>query len=83
MANDSLAHHLLLPLAGGCWSDVDDEEEEPGNVSFPSFWPPFPALSSDSDSDAASFVRPRMDRPREPAASSFFGLGFHDGDDDE
>ncbi|CAD6242563.1 unnamed protein product [Miscanthus lutarioriparius] len=83
MANDSLAHHLLLPLAGGCWSDVDEEEEEPGNVSFPSFWPPFPGLSSDSDSDAASFVRPRMDRPRETAASSFFGLGFHDGDDDE
>jgi len=83
MANDSLAHHLLLPLAGGCWSDVDEEEKEPGNVSFPSFWPPFPALSSDSDSDAASFVRPRMDRPRETAASSFFGLGFHDGDDDE
>lgn len=82
MANDSLAHHLLLPLAGGCWSDVE-EEEEPSNVSFPSFWPPFPALSPDPDSDADSFVRPRMDRPRVTAASSFFGLGFHDGEDDE
>ncbi|RCV08170.1 hypothetical protein SETIT_1G304500v2 [Setaria italica] len=88
MANDSLAHHLLRPLAAGCCSDLDeyDDEEEPASVAFPSFWPPFPALSSDSDSDAASFVRPRMDRPGragETAASSFFGLGFHDGDDDE
>ena len=87
MANDSLAHHMLRPLAAGCCSDVDEyDEEEPANVAFPSFWPPFPALSSDSDSDAAaSFVRPRVDRPRgrETAASSFFGLGFHDGDDDE
>ncbi|WVZ73854.1 hypothetical protein U9M48_022112 [Paspalum notatum var. saurae] len=83
MANDSLAHHPLLPLAAGCCSDVE-EEEDPANVSFPSFWPPFPALSSDSDSETAcSFVRPRMGRPRETAASSFFGLGFHDGDDDE
>jgi len=84
MANDSLAHHMLRPLAAGCCSDVDEyDEEEPANVAFPSFWPPFPALLSDSD--AASFVRPRVDRPRgrETAASSFFGLGFHDGDDDE
>ena len=53
MANDSLAHHMLRPLAAGCCSDVDEyDEEEPANVAFPSFWPPFPALSSDSDSDA-------------------------------
>lgn len=84
MANDSLAHHLLRPLAAGCCSDLDeyDDEEEAATVAFPSFWPPFPALSSDSDSDVASFVRPRMDRAgAETAASSFFGLGFHDGDD--
>ncbi|CAN6274599.1 unnamed protein product [Urochloa humidicola] len=89
MANDSLAHHLLRPLAAGCRSDLDeyddDDDDETANVAFPSFWPPFPALSSDSDSDAASFVRPRMrmdDRPRDTAASSFLGLGFHDDDDE-
>ncbi|CAN6239570.1 unnamed protein product [Urochloa humidicola] len=86
MANDSLAHHLLRPLAaGGCSDDLDEYDEEPAaNVAFPSFWPPFPALSSDSDSDAASFVRPRMDddRPRDTAAASFLGLGFHDDDDE-
>ncbi|CAO2047655.1 unnamed protein product [Urochloa humidicola] len=89
MANDSLAHHLLRPLAAGCRSDLDEyddhDDEEPANVAFPSFWPPFPALSSDSDSDAASFVRPRMrmdDRLRDTAASSFLGLGFHDDDDE-
>ncbi|KAL6635055.1 hypothetical protein ACP70R_027726 [Stipagrostis hirtigluma subsp. patula] len=79
MANDSLARHLLLPLAAGC-PDVDDDEE-PAAVAFPSFWPPFPALSPDSDSDAP-FAPPRMDRPRD-AASAFFGLGFHGGDDDD
>ncbi|CAL4885133.1 unnamed protein product [Urochloa decumbens] len=90
MANDSLAHHLLRPLAAsaGCsdlLDEYDGEDEEPAaNVAFPSFWPPFPALSSDSDSDAASFVRPRMeDRPRgDTAAASFLGLGFHDDDDE-
>ncbi|XP_062222125.1 E3 ubiquitin-protein ligase CIP8-like [Phragmites australis] len=83
MADDSLAHHLLLPLAGGC-SDVDgDDHASAATVAFPSFWPPFPSLSSDSDSDGPGFVPPRMDRPRETAASAFFGLGFHDGDDDD
>ncbi|GJN22135.1 hypothetical protein PR202_gb09673 [Eleusine coracana subsp. coracana] len=86
MANDSLAHHLLLPFAAGC-SD-DDEYAGPATVAFPAFWPPFPPLSSDSDSDAPnSFVAPpRMDhrtRSRDTAASAFFGLGFHDVDDDE
>ncbi|KAF8729590.1 hypothetical protein HU200_017535 [Digitaria exilis] len=89
MANDSLAHHLPRPLlaGGGCsgLDEYDDEDlDDPSSVAFPAFWPPFPSLSSDSDLDAASFVRPRMERrPRETAASSFFGLGFHDGDDDD
>ncbi|TVU28325.1 hypothetical protein EJB05_19840, partial [Eragrostis curvula] len=87
MANDSLAHHLLLPLAAGC-SGVDDDDDhytEPSTVAFPSFWPPFPPLSPDSDSEPLSFAPPRrVDRHREAAASAaFFGLGFHDVDDDE
>lgn len=87
MANDSLAHHLLLPFAAGC-PDIDgDDDAGPASVAFPAFWPPFPPLSSDSDSDIPnSFTPPRMDRQsrRETAAASaFFGLGFHDVDDDE
>ncbi|RLN09456.1 hypothetical protein C2845_PM11G26040 [Panicum miliaceum] len=64
MANDSLAHHLLRPLAAGCCADVDEYDEEPANVAFPSFWPPFPALSSDSDFDAASFLEDHDGHPR-------------------
>uniref|UniRef100_A0A0D9VKI5 RING-type E3 ubiquitin transferase n=1 Tax=Leersia perrieri TaxID=77586 RepID=A0A0D9VKI5_9ORYZ len=90
MANDSssFSRNLLIPLAdggGGCSDDYDDYDEGPSaSVSFPSFWPPFPALLSDSDSDVA-FPPPHMDRCPAPegAASAFFGLGFHDEDDDE
>lgn len=88
MANNSLSHHLLLPLDGVC-SDDDEgyDEEDPGSaseaVSFPSFWPPFPSLLSDSDSDAP--FPPHMDRcpASQDTASAFFGLGFHDDDDAE
>ncbi|KAL6911411.1 hypothetical protein ACP4OV_000216 [Aristida adscensionis] len=88
MANDSLAHHLLLPLAGGCPGlDDDDNDDDWGlgssaaAAAFPPFWPPFPALSPGSDSDAPFAGRPRP-RGRAPA---FFGLGFHgvDGEEEE
>uniref|UniRef100_J3LGP1 RING-type E3 ubiquitin transferase n=1 Tax=Oryza brachyantha TaxID=4533 RepID=J3LGP1_ORYBR len=87
MANDSsfFSRSLLIPLAGGggCSDDDDDYDEGPSaSVSFPSFWPPFPALMSDSDSDVA-FPPPHMDRcpPPQGTASAFFGLGFHDEND--
>jgi hypothetical protein len=74
----SVSHHLL-PFPAGC-SDVDDAG--PFTVALPSFWPPFPALSSNSN--VPSFLPRRTDRSREAAAASaFFGLGFHDVDDDE
>jgi hypothetical protein len=74
----SVSHHLLH-FPAGC-SDVDDAG--PFTVALPSFWPPFPALSSNSN--VPSFLPRRTDRSREAAAASaFFGLGFHDVDDDE
>jgi hypothetical protein len=81
MANDSLAHHLLFPFPAGCCSD-DDDDVGPTTVAFPPFWPPFPPLSPDSDSDAPIFVPRRgMDRSsREAAASSAAFFGFHDGE---
>ncbi|KAL5213426.1 hypothetical protein ABZP36_024273 [Zizania latifolia] len=88
MANDSSSHHLLFPLAGGggCSDDDDDDYNEgpTASVSFPSFWPPFPALLSDSDSDVVPFP-PHMDRCPAPqgTASAFFGLGFDEDDDED
>ncbi|KAF0916685.1 hypothetical protein E2562_010530 [Oryza meyeriana var. granulata] len=85
MANGSSSRNILIPLAGGGCSDDDDgyDEGPSASVSFPSFWPPFPALMSDSDSDVA-FPPPHMDRCPAPqgTASAFFGLGFHEEDDD-
>uniref|UniRef100_A0A453PGU1 RING-type domain-containing protein n=1 Tax=Aegilops tauschii subsp. strangulata TaxID=200361 RepID=A0A453PGU1_AEGTS len=77
--NNSLSHHLLLPLAGD-----DDPAASSSALTFPSFWPPFPSLLSDSDSDAAPFFPPRrMDRcvaARQETAAAFLGLDFHDED---
>ncbi|KAL5207861.1 hypothetical protein ABZP36_032296 [Zizania latifolia] len=84
MANDSsFSHHFLNPFAGGCSDDDDYDEGPTASVSFPPFWPPFPALLSDSDSDVVPFP-PHMDRCPAPegTASAFFGLSF-DEDDSE
>ncbi|KAB8088722.1 hypothetical protein EE612_013425 [Oryza sativa] len=89
MANDSSSfpRSLLIPLAaGGCSDDDDGYDEGPSDtVSFPSFWPPFPAILSDSDSDVAFFPLPppHVDHCPAPqgAASAFFGLGFREEDD--
>lgn len=81
MANNSLSHRLLLPLAGDC-SDDDPASSSSAAVTFPSFWPPFPSLLSDSDSDAP-FPPRHMDRcvaARQETAAAFLGLDFHDED---
>nr|BAJ89627.1 predicted protein [Hordeum vulgare subsp. vulgare] len=84
MANNSLSHHLLLPLAaaGGDDDDSASSSSSSAAVTFPSFWPPFPSLLSDSDSDAP-FPPRRMDRcvaARQDTAAAFLGLDFHDED---
>ncbi|KAF7080183.1 hypothetical protein CFC21_084293 [Triticum aestivum] len=80
MANNSLSHHLLLPLAG---DDDPASSSSSSALAFPSFWPPFPSLLSDSDPDAPFFPPRRMDRrvaARQDTAAAFLGLDFHDED---
>ncbi|KAF7085669.1 hypothetical protein CFC21_089071 [Triticum aestivum] len=81
MANNSLSHHLLLPLAGD--DDPAASSSSASALTFPSFWPPFPSLLPDSDSDAPFFPPRRMDRcvaARQETAAAFLGLDFHDED---
>lgn len=80
MANsNSLSHHLLLPLAGDFSDDVFEPSSSSSSaISFPSFWPPFPSLLSDSDSSDAPFPPDRCAPARRGTAASFLGLDFHD-----
>uniref|UniRef100_A0ACD5Z396 Uncharacterized protein n=1 Tax=Avena sativa TaxID=4498 RepID=A0ACD5Z396_AVESA len=82
MANHSLSHLLLLPLAGDC-SD-EDPASSSAPVTFPSFWPPFPSFLSDSDSDAP-FPLGHIDRcatVQQETAAAFLGLDFHEEEED-
>uniref|UniRef100_A0ACD5ZL49 Uncharacterized protein n=1 Tax=Avena sativa TaxID=4498 RepID=A0ACD5ZL49_AVESA len=78
MANHSLSHLFLLPLAGDCSDEEPASSSAP--VTFPSFWPPFPSFLSDSDSDAP-FPLGHIDRcatAQQETAAAFLGLDFHE-----
>ena len=83
MANHSLSHHLLLPLAG---DDDPASSSSTSAASFPAFWPPFPSFLSDSDSESAPFPPPprHIDRcaaAQQETAAAFLGLEFPEEED--